>query len=265
MVMVGDRGMLTKARIDELRKLEGMRWVTALRAPAVAALAADGGPLQMSLSDTQNFAEIAHPDYPGERLICCRNPALADERARKRESLLAATESELGKIAARVEKGKEGKKRGALRGADAIGVAVGKVINTYKVGKHFILDIDDHMLAWRRDTDKIAAEASLDGIYVIRTCVEEQDMEPADVITAYKNLSHVERDFAIIKVDDLDLRPIYHYLAKRVRAHVLLRMLAAHLVWHLRQALAPLTFTDENIPQRADPVAPAQRSARAKS
>jgi hypothetical protein len=211
----------------------------------------------MSLFDTQHFAEISHPDYPGERLICCRNPALADQRARKRESLLAATEHELNKIAARVEKGK-------LTGSDDIGVAVGKVINKYKVGKHIIFDITDTTFTYRRDADKIKAEANLDGVYVIRTSVTQQRMNTPQVITTYKNLKYVEADFAVIKVDDLDLRPIFHYLANRVRAHVFICMLAAYLVWHLRTTLAPLTFTDENIPERVDPVAPATRSPQAK-
>jgi transposase len=257
LIMVGDRGMLTHTRIKDLRALEGMDWITALRAPSVAKLAAEDGPLQMSLFDTQHFAEISHPDYPGERLICCRNPALADQRAYKRESLLAATEQELNKIVARVDKGN-------LTGQDAIGVAVGKVINKYKVGKHIILDITDNAFAYRRDADKIRAEANLDGIYVIRTSVAHETMNTPDVITTYKNLKYVEADFAAIKVDDLDLRPIFHYLANRVRAHVFICMLAAYLVWHLRKTLAPLTFTDENIPKRNDPVSPATRSPQAK-
>jgi transposase len=257
LIMVGDRGMLTKARIKDLQALDGMEWITALRAPSIAKLAADNGPLQMSLFDTQNFAEITHPDYPGERLVCCRNPALADQRARKRESLLAATEKELDKIVARVEKNN-------LNGQDDIGVAVGKIINKYKVGKHIILDITDNMCAYRRDADKIKAEAHLDGIYVIRTGVVQESMNAPEVITAYKNLKYVESDFAVIKVDDLDLRPIFHYIAKRVRAHVFICMLAAYIVWHLRKALAPLTFTDEDIPERVDPVSPATRSQQAK-
>jgi transposase len=258
LVMVGDRGMITNARIAELQACGGMDWVTALRAPAIAALASDDGPLQMSLFDTQNFAEINHPDYPGERLICCRNPALADQRARKRRELIAATDTELDKIAARVTNGK-------LAGQDNIGIAVGKVINKYKVGKHFILDITDSSLNYRHDPDKIRVEADLDGIYVLRTSLDAQVLDTPGVITAYKNLAHVERDFRIIKVDDLDLRPIFHYLSERVRAHVFLCMLAAYITWHLRQALAPLTYTDQHIPDRADPVSPAQRSRYAKN
>ena len=257
LVMVGDRGMITNARIAELRDCPGMDWITALRAPAIAALASDDGPLQMSLFDTQNFAEITHPDYPGERLICCRNPALAEQRARKRRELIAATDTELDKIAARVAAGR-------LTGQDDIGVAVGKVINKYKVAKHFILDITDTSLSYRHDPERIRIEADLDGIYVIRTSVAATTLDAPGVITAYKNLAQVERDFRIIKVDDLDLRPIFHYLSERVRSHVFLCMLAAYITWHLRQAFAPLTYTDEHIPHRDDPVSPAQRSSNAK-
>jgi transposase len=256
--MVGDRGMITNARIKELRTRAGMDWITALRAPAIAALASDDGPLQMSLFDTQNFAEITHPDYPGERLICCRNPALADQRARKRQELLAATDIELAKIAARVNNGK-------LHGADDIGVAVGKTVNKYKMAKHFTLDITDNTFRYRRDQPQIDAEAGLDGIYVIRTSRDTESLDTSGVITAYKNLAHVERDFRIIKIDDLDLRPIFHYLPERVRSHVFLCMLAAYLTWHLRKALAPLTYTDEHIPDRTDPVSPAQRSSSTKT
>ena len=258
LIMVGDRGMITGTRIADLRKLEGMDWVTALKAPAIAALAKDDGPLQMSLSGTQNFAEIAHPDYPGERLICCHNPVLAAERARKREDLLAATETDLAKIKASVAAGR-------LTDPDKIGIRVGKVIGKHKVGKHFIPGIGPGRLAWRRDQDKIAAEAALDGIYVIRTSVAGGVLDPAAVISAYKDLKYVERDFRITKADDLDLRPIHHYLAGRVRGHVLICMLACYLTWHLRQALAELTYTDQHIPPASDPVAPARRSAQAKA
>jgi hypothetical protein len=258
LTMVGDRGMITSARVRALRDLPGMDWVTALRAPAIAALAADDGPLQMSLFDTQNFAEITHPDYPGERLVCCRNPALADERARKRDELLAATETHLEKIHAQVTAGR-------LTGADAIGIKVGRTIGKHKVGKHFIVDITDTSITWRRDTDKIAAEAALDGIYVLRTSLPTGRLDTPGVITTYKDLARVERDFRTIKADDIDLRPIYHYLADRVRAHIFLCMLATHITWHLRRALTPLTFTDENIPERPDPVTAAKRSATAKT
>jgi hypothetical protein len=258
MTMVGDRGMITNARVADLASLPGMDWITALRAPAIAALARDDGPLQMSLFDTQNFAEITHHDFPGERLVCCRNPALADERARKRDALLLATEQNLDKITASVTAGR-------LRGADEIGIKIGKVINKNKVGKHFITTITNDTFTYHRDEGKIAAETALDGIYVIRTSLETNRLGTVDVVGAYKNLAHIERDFRSIKSDDLDLRPVRHYLTNRVKAHILLCMLAAYLTWHLRQTLAPLTFTDENIPQASDPVAPAQRSPDAKS
>lgn len=256
LVFVGDRGMITKTRIADLRELDGAGWATALKAPDIAALAADGGPLQLSLFDQQNFAEITHPDYPGERLVCCRNPALAVSRAFKRESLLAATEAGLEKIRASVAAGR-------LKDKDKIGIRVGKVISNHKVGKHFIWQITDGGFSYRRDEEKIAAEARLDGIYVIRTTMATDTADAPAVVRIYKNLKHVERDFKTIKIDDLDVRPIRHYLAARVEAHLLICMLAAYLTWHLRKALAPLTFTDENIPESADPVAPARRSAQA--
>jgi hypothetical protein len=257
LVLVGDRGMITTARITALRELNdsgtGFDWITALRAPAVAKLAAEDGPLQMSLFDTHDLAEITHPDYPGERLIACRNPLLAADRARKRDELLTATEKLLNPIIARVAAGR-------LSGAGAIGEAVGRVIDKYKVGKHFHRTITDTSLTVERRHDQIAAEAALDGIYVLRTSVPADQLDAAGAVIGYKNLANVERDFRIIKVDDLDLRPIHHRLTDRVRAHVLICMLACYLVWHLRQAWAPMTFTDEHPPQRDNPVAPAQRS-----
>jgi hypothetical protein len=265
LVLVGDRGMITSARITALRELNddtdtatNCGWITALRAPDIAKLARDDGPLQMSLFDTQDLAEIHHPDFPGERLIACRNPALAAERTRKRDNLLAATEHLLAPIIARVNAGR-------LAGADAIGVAVGKVINTYKMGKHFHYAITDTSLAIQHRHDQIAAEAALDGIYVLRTCAPADQLDAAGVITSYKNLANIERDFRIIKVDDLDLRPIHHRLTERVRAHVLICMLACYLVWHLRKTWAPMTFTDEHPPARDNPVAPAQHSASAEA
>ena len=258
LVMVGDRGMITGTRISDLRKLPGMDWVTALKAPAIAKLAEGDGPLQMSLFDTQNFAEITHPDYPGERLICCHNPALADDRARTREELLTDTGAELEKIRKSVAAGR-------LKDPDKIGIRVGKVINKRKVAKHFLTDIAPGHFSYRRDEEKIAAEAALDGIYVIRTSVPAGVLDAAGAVAAYKDLKHVERDFRITKADDLDLRPIHHYLADRVRGHVLICMLACYLTWHLRQALADLTFTDQHIPPPTDPVAPAQRSEQAKA
>jgi hypothetical protein len=260
MVMVGDRGMITSARIDALRELpaeQGLAWLTCLRSPAIAALAAADGPLQMSLFDTQDLAEITHPDYPGERLIACRNPALAEQRAHKRQTLLAATEDTLAPILAAVAAGR-------LHGAGAIGLRVGKVLGKYKMAKHFQVTITDTTLTITRDQTAIDAEAALDGIYVVRTSVPADTLDTAGVVTAYKNLTHVERDWRNIKIDDLALRPIHHRLADRVKAHVLICMLAQYLVWHLRRALAPLTYTDQRSPTRANPVAPAQRSQAAK-
>ena len=243
-------------RVRQLKALPGAGWITALRAPSIAALARDDGPLQMSLSGDQNFAEITDARYPGERLICCRNPALAAQRAAKRESLLAATEEELDKIRASVQAGR-------LKDADKIGIKVGKVINKRKVGKHFITSIADGQLEFRRDQEKIGAEAALDGIYVIRTSATAEKLATAETVEAYKDLGNLERDFWSMKAEDIDLRPIYHYLENRVRGHVLICMLATYLTWHLRQALAPLTFTDNNKPARDDPVIPARRSAAA--
>jgi len=265
LVLVGDRGMITAARIDALRELNNnpdtstdFDWITALRAPAIAKLARDDGPLQMSLFDTQDLAEIAHPDYPGERLIACRNPALAAERARKRQDLLAATEKQLDAINKRVA-------AGTLAGADDIGEAYGKAIAKYKMGKHFQREITDTAFSYRRDQARIAAEAALDGIYVLHTSVDADTLDPAAVVTGYKNLANIERDFRIIKSDDLDLRPIHHRLDDRIKAHVLICMLACYLVWHLRKAWAPLTFTDQAPPKRDNPVAPAQRSTAAQA
>jgi hypothetical protein len=255
-ILVGDRGSVTKVRIGQLKKLPGAGWITALRAPSIAALARDDGPLQMSLFDDQNFAEITDARYPGERLICCRNPALAAQRAAKRESLLATTEEELGKIRASVQAGR-------VKDADKIGIKVGKVINKRKVGKHFITDIGDAQFEFRRDQEKIDAEAALDGIYVIRTSAAADKLGSGETVEAYKDLGNLERDFWSMKAEDIDLRPIYHYLENRVRGHVFLCMLATYLTWHLRQALAPLTFTDTRKPARADPVVPARRSAAA--
>ena len=256
MVMVGDRGMITSARITALKDLGGIGWLTALRAPAIAKLAADDGPLQMSLFDDQDFAEITHPDYPGERLICCRNPLLAAERARKRGDLLTATEHLLAPIAAAVAAGR-------LVGADRIGLKIGAVADKYKIKKHLHITITDTTVTITRNHDRITSEAALDGIYVLRTSVPATNLDTAAVIAAYKNLAKVERDFRSLKTDDLDLRPIHHRLEDRVRAHVLICMLAAYLTWHLRQALAPLTYTDEHPPDRDDPVAPARRSTHA--
>jgi len=265
MVMVGDRGMITSARIAALNRLEdgtarpdAYGWITALRAPAIRKLMAEDGPLQLSLFDQQDLAEITSPDFPGERLIACRNPVLAAERARKREDLLAATEKLLAPLIARVAAGR-------LTGAGPIGVEAGKVIARYKTAKHFDVTITDTSLAVARRQDRIDAEAALDGFYVLRTPVPAAELDGPAVVTAYKNLKYVERDFRSIKSDDLDLRPVFHHLEGRVKAHVLICMLACYLTWHLRKAWAPLTFTDENPPEQASPVAPARRSARAQA
>jgi len=265
MVMVGDRGMITSARIEALNQPEDdgaapsrYGWITALRAPAIKKLMADDGPLQLSLFDEQDLAEITSPDFPGERLVACRNPVLAAERARKREELLQATEKLLAPVIARVQAGR-------LAGAAKIGVAVGKVINKYKTGKHFDVGITDDSLTVTRRQAQIDEEAALDGIYVLRTPVPAAELGAPAVVTAYKNLGHVERDFRSIKSDDLDLRPVFHRLEERVKAHVLICMLAAYLTWHLRQAWAPLTFTDQNPPAQDNPVTPARRSAHAQA
>jgi len=257
MVMVGDRGMITSARIGALKEADGSYgWITALRAPAIRKLMADDGPLQLSLFDEQDLAEITCDDFPGERLVACRNPVLAAERARNREDLLAATERLLRPLIDRVAAGR-------LRGADAIGLAAGKVIGKHKMAKHLAVTITDDSLTVERNQDQIQAEAALDGIYVIRTPVPAAELDAAGIVTAYKNLKHVERDFRHIKADDLDLRPVFHRLTRRVTAHVLICMLAAYLVWHLRKAWAPLTYTDQDPPQQDNPVAPARRSAAA--
>ena len=256
LVMVGDRGMITSARIDALREHTDLGWLTCLRAPAIAKLAGDDGPLQMTLFDQHDLAEISHPDYPGERLVACRNPILAAERTRKRDELLTATETLLAPIVAAVTDGR-------LTGAAAIGLKVGRIINRYKMAKHLHLAITDTTLTITRNQTRIAAEAALDGIYVLRTSVPTDTLDAAGAVVAYKQLAGVERDFRHLKADDLDLRPIRHRLEDRVRAHVLICMLAAYLVWHLRAALAPLTYTDEHPPTRDNPVAPATRSAAA--
>jgi len=265
MVMVGDRGMITSARIqamnqadDGTQRPDAYEWITALRAPAIRKLMADDGPLQLSLSGQQDLAEITSGDFPGERLIACRNPVLAADRARTREELLAATEKLLAPIITRVQAGR-------LQGAGPIGVEVGKVITKYKTGKHFAVTITDDSLAVTRKQDKIDAEAALDGFYVLRTPVPAAELDASAVVTAYKNLKYVERDFRHIKSDDLDLRPVFHRLEERVKAHVLICMLACYLTWHLRRAWAPLTYTDQDPPEQDNPVAPARRSATAQA
>jgi hypothetical protein len=256
MIMVGDRGMITSARIKDLRELEAIAWITGLRHPAIKKLMAGDGPLQLSLFDEQDLAEISSPDFPGERLIACRNPFEAAKRARTREELLAATEAGLGMIAARVAAGR-------LKDPDKIGVAAGKVINKRKVAKHFILDIGQQRISWRRDQASIDAEAATDGIYVICTPVPAETPDAPAAVAAHKDPANLERDFRHLKADDLDLRPIWHRLEDRAKAHVLICMLACYLTWHLRQARAPLTYTGEHRPARGNPVIPARRSAAA--
>ncbi len=264
-LLVGDRGMITEARIREDLAPAGLDWLTALRAPAIQALAADSGPLQLSLFDERDrVAEIASPDYPGERLIVCRNKALAAERARKRGELLEATEADLVRIKARVESG-----RTPLRGADKIGLKAGAVLGKRRMAKHFELTITDTSFSFTRNEASIQKEAALDGFYVLRTSVPAGALDTAAVVSAYKSLAHVERAFRSVKTVDLEVRPIHHRLAGRVRAHVFLCMLAYYVVWHMRQALAPLLFEDHDkknaAMERPSPVAPAKVSAAAKA
>jgi hypothetical protein len=258
LTLIGDRGMITSARIEALRELGGLDWITCLRAPAIAKLAADDGPLQLSLFDQQDLAEITHPDYPGERLIACRNPHLATERARKREALLDATETLLAPLVTAVADGR-------LAGAGQIGIKTGKLINKFKMAKHFDVTITDTSLTITRRQAQITAEAALDGIYVLRTPVPATTLDAPATVAAYKSLSHVEADFRSLKTIDADLHPIHHYLSDRVRAHVLICMLACYLTWHLRHALAELTYTDQHPPARDNPVAPATGSTHAAS
>ncbi len=256
-VLVGDRGMITTARIETLKAVGGLGWISSLRAPAIQALA-QAGALQMSLFDQANLAEITHPDYPDERLVACRNPALATERARKRQELLSATETDLAAIKAATERDRQ-----PLRGKDKIALRVGRIANRHKVAKHFELTITDDHFGFARKTDQIAAEAALDGIYVIRASAPHSaGLEPAQLVDAYKDLKFNEAGFRSLKTIDLDLRPIHHRTEPRVRAHIFICMLALYLVWHLRQAWAPICFTDEDPPKRTDPVAPARRSAK---
>ena len=264
LILVGDRGMLTAARIrEELVGVEGVQWITALRAPAIAALV-QGGALQLSLFDQRDLVEITHPDYPGERLIVCKNPLLAAERTRKRQELLAATERELATIAAATQRG-----RRPLRGQAAIGLRVGKVLGRYKVGKHFTLEITERTFHYARAEAAIAEEAALDGLYVIRTSVGAERLPAAATVQSYKRLAEVERAFRSLKTVDLHVRPIHHRKPDRVRAHVFLCLLAYYVEWHMRQALKPLLFDDDDKATaeatRPSVVAPAQRSARAKA
>jgi hypothetical protein len=258
-VMVGDRGVLTSARIEQTLRPAGLDWITALRAPAIKQLAAAGGPLQPSLFDDRDMAEITSPDYPGERLVVCKNPLLAEERARKRAELLASTENDLARIAARVQRA-----RSPLRGAAAIGQAVGAVLGRRHMAKHFQISITDETFSFAQNPLSIAAEAALDGIYVIRTNLPAAQSDAAVTVRAYKSLSGVEHAFRSLKTVDLELRPVFHWTAPRVRAHVLLCMLAYYLQWHMRRSLAPMLF-DEPDPAareapRTSPVAKAEPS-----
>ena len=258
-VLVGDRGMITSKRIEEcLSKVEGLAWITALRADSLKNLAQEGV-IQLSLFDERDLAEVTSPDFPGERLIVCRNPFLAQERARKRLELLAATEEKLEKLVAATQRAKR-----PLRGKEHIGIRLGRILNQSKVGKHFRFTIEEDRFAFERDEEKIAAEAHLDGLYVIRTSVEKGDMESSQVVRAYKDLAKVERAFRCLKMTDLKIRPIYHRLEERVRAHVFLCMMAYYVEWHLRQRLAGFLFEEEDPlaaeALRSSIVSPAQRS-----
>jgi transposase len=264
LVLVGDRGMITDARIrEDLMPTEGVDWITALRAPQIAALV-ESGHLQLSLFDIRDMAEISHPDYPGERLVVCRNPYLAYQRTRKREELLKATEKHLDKIVKATLR-----ERRPLKGADKIGIRVGKVLGKFKMAKHFHIHIDPDRFSYQKNEDSIAQEAALDGIYVIRTSVGQEIMDAEQTVKAYKSLSSVERAFRSIKSVDLKVRPIYHRLARRVKAHVFLCMLAYYVEWHMRQLLAPILFDDHDKAtaqmQRESIVAPAKRSLAAEA
>jgi len=254
LVMVGDRGMIGHSSISQLRQMQGIDWITALKSASIRTLLQQGS-LQLGLFDERNLIEFSSPEYPGERLVACRNPELAKLRAHKREALLVATEESLQKIAQRVEAGK-------LKGADAIGLCVGKLINRYKVAKHFELLIGENSFAFGRRQQAITEEAALDGIYIIRTSLDEQRMDSADCVRSYKALANVERAFRSLKSVDLKIRPIHHYSDDRVRAHILLCMLAYYVEWHMREAWRELMFadTDQAAKLTRDPVAPAKRS-----
>lgn len=256
-VLVADRGMVTRANIEALAAADGVDWITALKAPQVKKLAKTG-PLQASLFDQLNLAEITSEQFPGERLVVCRNPLVAAERTRKREELLAATEAELAPIADRV-------KRATLNDAGAIGLAVGPAVKRFRMKKHFDLEITDGHFTYRRKTEQIAAEAALDGIYVLRTSLSAERLDSAEIVRAYKDLQHVERSFRVLKGPELQIRPIHHRREHRVRAHVFCCMLALYLERHLRDAWQELTYQDEQPPQRTDPVAKATRSPAAQA
>jgi transposase len=254
LVLVGDRGMISHKAIGELRNLDGLAWITALKSSQIRALV-QGGDLQLGLFDERNLFEFSHPDFPSERLVACRNAELGRLRAHKREALLAATEEELRKVQTRIE-------NGSLVGRDKIGVRVGKVVNKYKVGKHFALSIEESGFTFERLDQQIAAEAALDGLYVIRTSVPKKQMSSAEAVRSYKALAEVERAFRAMKTIDLHIRPIHHRLENRVRAHIFLCMLAYYVEWHMREAWRELMFADEDLERKKhrDPVAPAERS-----
>ena len=259
-VLVGDRGMLTQARIEqELRPVAGLEWITALRSGQIQKLVSDGA-LQLSLFDQTDLAEITHPDYPGERLVVCRNPLLAEERARKREDMLAAAEKKLEAIAAATRRPQR-----PLREPERINYRIGAALGPTKMGKYFQWQLTAAGLSFQRDTERIARDAALDGIYVLRTSLKPERLDAAETVRSYKRLAQVERAFRVLKSLKLEIRPIHHRLASRVRAHVLLCLLAYYVEWHMRRALAPLLFTDEQPPQQNSPVAPAQRSASAQA
>jgi transposase len=257
LVMVGDRGMISQKSIEQMRELDGVGWISALKNASIRALV-EQRHLQLGLFDERNLVEISSPEFPGERLVACRNPELAKLRTHKREELLAATERNLDKIKARIEAGK-------LAGPDEIGLRVGKIVNQYKVAKHFELAIGDHTFTYARKLDSIAAEAALDGIYIIRTSLRASQMQAPDCVRNYKALANVERAFRSLKTVDLKVRPIHHRTADRVRAHILLCMLAYYVEWHMREAWRELMFADTDQAAKAtrDPVAAAKRSAAA--
>lgn len=261
-ILVGDRGMLTEPQIGKLKQHPGLGWISALRGPAIGELV-EAGSLQLSLFDKQNLAEISSPDYPGERLMACFNPLLADQRRRKRQELLSATQKELGRIAAEVAR----RKKSPLPAA-TIGLKVGKVLNRFKMAKHFELTIADGVFRWARRQDAIERETQLDGIYVVRTSEPKSRLSADDTVRRYKSLAQVERAFRSLKGVDLRIRPIFHRTEDHVRAHIFLCMLAYYVEWHMRQALAPLLFQDEELSQdrmHRDPVAPATASASAQA
>jgi transposase len=256
-VLVGDRGMITQKQVDVLRELDGIDWIGALRPEAIKKLL-EADKIQMDLFDERNLFELAHPDFPDERLIACRNLELAHHRGEKRRRLLEATAKELDKVRGMVE-------RGRLQGQDVIGVRVGKVVDQYKVAKHYTLDIGDDRFTFEIDQENVAAEAALDGLYVVRTSVSAERLSAADTVLSYKRLSQVERAFRTLKSLDLEVRPIRHRREWRVRSHIFLCMLAYYVEWHMIEAWRPLLFADEDQAAKAsrDPVAPAKRSAAA--